>query len=154
MPNETEMKVREEQIEAARKMERKQRVFKTTAQRFGYMKEGCKYRFQHAYAKQKEEVQTAWLADLEAKEKEFQTTARSNQALAKTKLEHSRKQAEKLARKVMNMVFQEWREEMHRIVNKLDGWIQEDGLVIFPDKSSAKMPKGLYIPEDQQLRLE
>lgn len=135
-------------------MEKKAKKFEKTSHLFAHRKTGTQKRFEKVYAELKEKVQTSWLSDLSRMEQEHNLTAKSNQALAHTKMERSKSQAAEMAKKTMRTVFEEWRAEINRIVVDLGGHPQEDGNVLFPDGSVAKMPKGLFIPKEQQLSFD
>lgn len=134
--------------------EKARKVFAKTAHLFAHRKTGVQKRFEKVYKQLAEEVQNSWLADLMKLEEEFKLTSKSNVALAGTLLKRKKTQASDQARKTMRTVYEEWRVEINRIVVSLGGYPQEDGNIIFPDGSSARMPKGLFIPEDMQLKFE
>ena len=126
--------------------------FKKLAHLFAHRRQGCQKRFEKVYLKVKDEVQTAWLADLSRMEQEFEGHFKSNQALAQTKLTREKQLAESTAKQVIKTVFDEWRAEVNRIVTELNGYPQNDGNILFPDGSTARMPKGLFITKEQQLQ--
>lgn len=128
--------------------------FTKTAHLFAHRKQGVQHRFEKAYVALADKVRTAFTADLLRIEQEIKNTGKYNQALASTKKDRLMEMAEKQAREVMSTVFADWRKELDRIVNDLSGYPQEDGNVLFPDGSVAKMPRGLYIPPEQLLKFE
>jgi hypothetical protein len=134
--------------------DKKVKKFEKTAHLFAHRKTGTQKRFEKVYSDLKEKVQTSWLSDLAKMEQEFGLTAKSNQALAATKMERSKSQAAEMAKKTMRTVFEEWRAEINRILIDLRGHPQEDGNILFPDGSVARMPKGLFIPKEMMLSFE
>lgn len=133
-------------------MEKNQpKKFEKTAHLFAHRKTGAQRRFEGVYKALREKVQAAWMADLLKIEAECQIISKSNGALAQTKLARAKSMAEQTAKETMRTVFDEWRTELNRIVADLNGYPQEDGMVLFPDGSTAKMPKGLFIPKELQL---
>jgi hypothetical protein len=130
----------------------KAKSFVKVAHLFAHRKQGAQKRFEKEYLDLAEKVKSAWLADLLKIEEEMKHTGQYNQALAKTKTTRIKEQAEKTARETLATVFKEWRAEISRIVSDLGGYPQEDGNVLFPDGSIARMPKGLWIPQDQIVR--
>ena len=126
--------------------------FEKTAHLFAHRKAGTQKRFEKVYKDLKDKVQTAWLTDLEKIESEHRHLFKFNQALAATKTDRSKQQAAQIAKSTMRTVFDEWRAEIDRIVVELGGHPQEDGNVLFPDGSVARMPKGLFIAAEHQLR--
>lgn len=127
------------------------RTYAKISHLFAYRKKGVQKRFEKVYADLKDKVQVAWLQDLEKMELEGRSIMKSNQALAKTKMDYSKATAAAAARATMNMVFNDWRTEIDRVISVLNGYPQEDGNILFPDGSTAVMPKGLYIPKEMQL---
>lgn len=126
--------------------------FAKLSQVFAHRKQGAQRKFEREYLVWKDKVQTAWLAELVQKEMQFKEIAKGNVALATTKLERDKQAAMKIAKSVMNNIFREWRVEIDRIISELGGYPQEDGMILFPDGSTARKPKGLWIAPDQQLR--
>ena len=135
-------------------MEKQTSKFTKTAHLFAHRKTGAQKRFEKMYAALAEEIKTAWTADLVKMEAEYASISKSNQALATTKLKRAKQQAATVARETIQTVFRDWRVELDRIVSELGGYPQPDGMVLFPDGSTAKMPKGLFIPIEQLLRFE
>jgi hypothetical protein len=129
------------------------KVFAKQAHLFAHRKAGAQHRFEKKYVDLKNQVELAWTADLLKMEEELSLLKKSNQALAHTKSARLREMAEKTAREVMRTVFNEWRQEMNRIVSDLCGYPQEDGNILFPDASIAKMPKGLWIAPENLIKL-
>jgi len=129
------------------------KTFAKQAHLFAHRKAGAQHRFEKLYVELKAQVEMAWTSDLMKLEAEFKLTSKSNQALAFTKTNRIREMAEKTAREVMRTVFNEWRQEINRIVSDLGGYPQEDGNILFPDASIAKMPKGLWIAPENLLKL-
>ena len=127
---------------------RKPPSFKKLSQLFAHRKAGAQQRFEKVYADLKSKIEVAWLVDLQHMEREFVSIAKSNQALASTKINRKKELAEKTVKETLGTVFEEWRQELDRIITDLKGYPQENGNVLFPDGSIAKMPKGLYIPKD------
>ena len=128
-------------------------VFKKLAHLFAHRKQGAQHRFEKKYSDLKGQVEVAWTKDLLKIEGELSILARSNQALAATKADRIKEMAEKTAREVMRTVFNEWRQELNRIVSDLGGYPQEDGNILFPDASIARMPKGLWIAPESLIKL-
>ena len=128
--------------------------FAKTAHLFAHRKTGAQKRFEKVYSDLAERVKLSWTADLSRMEQEFSFMSKSNQALAATKKERNMSMAEDQIKKIMRTVFEEWRAEVNRIVSDLSGYPQEDGNVLFPDGSVARMPKGLFIPKENQLSFE
>ena len=128
--------------------------FTKIAHLFAHRKTGAQKRFEKLYESLKETVSTAWLTDLESREQDMGTLFKSNQALAATKKARLNDIAAQTARETMRTVFTQWREEINRIVVDLGGHPQEDGNILFPDGSIARMPKGLFIPKEKQLSFE
>lgn len=128
-------------------------VFNTIAQHFGYCKMGAQHRFAREHEELSNEILTARIADSLAIEVELRETSKWNSALAKTKARRVELLADEQVKQLLNTVYQRFRAEIERLVTKFGGHPQEDGMVLFPDGSTAKMPKGLYIsPEKQILR--
>lgn len=128
-------------------------TFTKLAHLFAHRKAGAQHRFEKKYADLKLEVETAWTQDLLKVEAELVLLKKSNQALAATKANRIKELAEKTAREVMRTVFNEWRTEINRIVADLSGYPQQDGNILFPDASIARMPKGLYISPEHLIKL-
>lgn len=135
-------------------MAEEKKKFVKIAHLFAHRKTGCQKRFEKVYADLKAEVQTAWLIDLQRLEQEFGTISKSNQALAGTKMKRAKQMAAQTAKQTIKTVFDEWRGEINRIVSDLGGYPQEDGNILFPDGSVARMPKGLFIPQEMQLSFD
>jgi hypothetical protein len=134
-------------------METKQpKVFVKTAHLFAHRKQGVQKRFEKMYADLALKVKIAWTADLMHIETEMKTVGKYNQALQATKTDRIKEQAERTARETLSTVFKEWRVEINRVVDELQGYPQEDGNILFPDGSVARMPKGLWIPQEIQVK--
>ena len=140
--------------ETVQHIERKARRYEKTAHLFAHRKQGVQKRFEKVYMDLKDKVQSAWASDLLKMEAEFKLISKSNQALASTKIERTKKMAEQTAKSTLRTVFNEWRAEINRIISDLNGYPQEDGNILFPDGSVARMPKGLYVAPEHQLRFE
>lgn len=134
-------------------METTKPSFKKLAHLFAHRKAGAQHRFEKKYVDLKAQVEVAWTQDLLKVEAELQLISKSNQALATTKGNRIKEMAEKTAREVMRTVFNEWRQEINRIVADLGGYPQEDGNILFPDASIARMPKGLWIAPENLIKL-
>ncbi len=128
-------------------------VFDKVSQRFAHMKAGCQKRFQRKYSEVAGEVRTAWALDNETRLAEFAKIAKFNVALAETKQKRMTDMAKSAARDIINTVFSEWRAEMDRIVTVLHGHPQDDGNILFPDGTTGRMPKGLWIDPSERLQL-
>ena len=128
-------------------------IFKKTSQLFAHRKQGAQQRFEKVYLDLKDKICVAWLKDLESMETEFHNISKNNQALATTKITRTKELAEQTIRETISTVFDEWRVEIARIISELGGYPQEDGNVLFPDGSIAKIPKGLYISPENKLQL-
>lgn len=128
--------------------------FKKLSHVFANRKDGAQHRFRKEYIEQRDRVQMAWIADLSAMEQRAKSMFTHNQALARNKLEREMELAKEDARETLRLVFRRFRSEIDRIVTELGGHPQPDNMVVFPDGSSAKLPKGLYIPPEEQLRFD
>ena len=126
--------------------------FKRTSQLFAHRKDGAQKRFARVWIDLKEQVQTAWLTDLEEREKELSTLFKSNQALTGIKRKRLNDMAAQTAKATLQTVFDEWRIEINRILVDLRGYPQEDGNVLFPDGSQARIPKTLFIPLEHHIK--
>lgn len=128
--------------------------FTKLAHLFGHRKRGCQARFHKEYLELVKEVMTSWMADRATLHAEVEKIARSNQALAGTMFQRKRMLAEETGKTILRTVFNRWRDELNRIVGELGGHPQEDGNVVFPDGSIAKMPRGLYIEPEYLAKFE
>ena len=134
--------------------ERKKVEFNKLAHLFGHRKRGCQARFHKEYLEVAKEVTTAWLADRGTLVNEVDAIAKSNQALAKTLFNRKAAIAEEAGKSILRTVFNRWKDELNRIVVELGGHPQDDGNVVFPDGSIAKMPRGLYIEPEYMVKFE
>lgn len=130
------------------------RSFTKLSHQFAHRRKGAQYRFLKEYIELRDQVQTAWLADLANMEARARSTMSSNQALAKTRLSREIENAREQARSTVRMVFDRYRQELERIAGELGGHPQEDGNVVFPDGSTATMSRSLFIPKEEMLTLE
>ena len=130
------------------------REFKKQAHLFAHRKQGAQVRFQKLFIEMKEKVEVALTVDAIAATKMCDGISKWNAALAKTKKEMMLESAQKEAKSMLRNIQDQWRAEIQRITSDLQGYPQEDGNILFPDGSIAKMPKGLYIPVEQQLKFE
>ena len=124
-----------------------------TSHVFGRRRLGAQQRFTKEYLQIKDEILVSWCKDLEVMEQQFKLHMKSNQALAHTAMDRKKHLAEETAKQVIATVFDSWRAEINRIISQLNGYPQDDGMILFPDGSTARMPKGLFIPKEQQLVL-
>ena len=128
--------------------------FKKLAHLFAHRKDGAQRRFRKEYIDQRDRVQIAWMADLATMEANASKMFKSNQALAQNRLDRQHELMNEEARNTLRIVFTRFRAEIERIAVELGGHPQDDGNIVFPDASVARMPKGLYIPPEEQLRFE
>lgn len=128
--------------------------FTKLAHQFAHRKTGAQHRFTKEYIELAGKVQSAWLADIANMEEAAKKLRSSNQALAKTRLARQVEEVTTEARAEVRTVFQRYRAEIDRIASELGGHPQEDGVVLFPDGSTARMPRNLFIPADQLMKLE
>lgn len=114
--------------------------------KFSKCKAGALMRFQRQAA----EVMKAWNADIatitEAVENEG--LKRSNMALYKTKTDRALGGAEAEAKQVMEMVQNDYRIELYRLMQQFGGEL-DGNVVTFPDGSTASMPKKLFLKEER-----
>jgi hypothetical protein len=155
MPNDIEEAERLKQIEMAKKMEdgglKKQDD--KLSHIFGRKKNGAMKRFIKEYESVRNDIVTAQTADSLARKIEIEVLMKSNQALAHMKVARAQAMAHEAANAMFNEVFSRYRAELNRIMIILGGYPQEDGNVVFPDGSVAKMPKGLYVPAELRYNL-
>lgn len=129
-------------------------IFEKIAHKFAHRKRGAQSRFHRKYLELAKEVTTAWTADLLRMEEAARMTSKSNQALASTRLNREKEMAKTQAMETMRTVFAEYKAEIKRIADELGGYPQEDGNVVFPDASIAKMPKGLFIEPEHLVKFD
>ena len=132
----------------------KKAEFSKLAHLFGHRKRGCQARFHKEYLELAKEVTTAWIADRSSLIAEVDAIAKSNLALAKTLFNRKCEIAKEAGQTILRTVFNRWKDELTRIVAELGGHPQEDGNVVFPDGSVAKMPRGLFIEPEYMVKFE
>ena len=132
----------------------KKAEFSKLAHLFGHRKRGCQARFHKEYLELAKDVTTAWIADRSSLIAEVDAIAKSNQALAKTLFNRKCEIAKEAGQTILRTVFNRWKDELTRIVAELGGHPQEDGNVLFPDGSVAKMPRGLFIEPEYMVKFE
>ena len=135
-------------------MEKKKQEFVKLAHLFGHRKRGCQARFHKEYLELCKEVMSSWMADRITLHTEVEKIAKSNQALAQTMFQRKRTLAEETGKNILRTVFTRWKDELNRIVVELGGHSQDDGNVLFPDGSVAKLPRGLYIEPEFLAKFE
>lgn len=142
------------QVQQAEKKEvvAKAKSFDKVAHLFAHRKQGVQKRFEKEYIDLASKLRTAWTADLLRIEQELKNTSKYNQALAQTKAERIKQQAERTCKETLSTVFKEWRAEIDRIIADLGGYPQQDGNILFNDGSIARMPKGLWISPEHLLK--
>lgn len=121
---------------------------------FGRRKKGAYNRLLKDYMNIKAEVQTALMKDIENHLKNSEGIFKYNQALAITKKKRMIDLAVKEAKLVLDTVFNSYKAEVMRIANDLNGEIQEDGNILFPDGSVSHYPKAMFIPEEHRFQVE
>lgn len=131
------------------------REFAKTSHLCAHRIAGANNRYLTMYLELGDKVYASWCADIKRAEADCARMYQYNQAGATTKKDRLVEMCTKMARETMATVFAEWRMEVDRIIENLNGWKQEDGqTVVFPDGSTKKLPKGLFIPPERKITFE